>query len=738
TDNFLGFPVGMVVPAGTYDYDKGMWVPSQNGRVIKVLNIQNGKANLDVTGHGQATASDLAALNITDDELTRIASTYVAGNTFWRAQVSRFSPFDLNVLAGSGGTPPTALAASDNPYVPPCQCSMAGSKIDVLTQNLGDELPVIGADFNLSYSSKSDGDVNYNKLIRLTGIQYPSQLQQIDLTVEVAGQKFEQSFSPSQNLIYTYTWNGLDAFGRKVDGRTKAHVTIAYRYPEEYLTPLLEYPWEFGAYPANLQDAFVPGREYGIVSNSYDTYFGKGALLASSIGQWTIPIYHQYDPEAKILYKGDGSSIGGVNPIYNTARPIDVVIGDGTPGFTLDGAIAKTGHLYAPHSIRYGRDRSIYFSDAYPMIRKITPDGIVHTLAGSFYSGYSGDGGPATNATFRNGDDSISMSEGEEGEYYIADIGNFVVRKIDKNGIITTIAGTGHQGFSGDNGPALQADLNYIFHIYYHEGSVFIIESYSNRIREITAGGIIRTIVGTGTAGYSPDGTIAAQAQIDGPTGLGFNKDGELFFGDTNNGLVRKINRQGLLVTVAGSKNPISSADGTPATSADIGGPSDMAVRYDGIVFWRGPVERIRYVATDGTLQTLAGNGQQALTPDGVLAKAASLNGIRQFDFSPEGDVYITEENNDRIIKIADPLNANLLPEGEYKIPSVDGSEIYYFDANGIHTKTTFGSTDVIKYEFLHDSNNNLIGIKDSSGNLTSINRDSQGNALSIASPYGQ
>src|SRR6185312_12014981 len=95
--------------------------------------------------------------------------------------------------------------------------------------------------------------------------------------------------------------------------------------------------------------------------------------------------------------------------------------------------------------------------------------------------------GPATNATFRNGDDSISMSEGEEGEYYIADIGNFVVRKIDKNGIITTIAGTGHQGFSGDNGPALQADLNYIFHIYYHEGSVFIIESYSNRIREITA-----------------------------------------------------------------------------------------------------------------------------------------------------------------------------------------------------------------------------------------------------------
>jgi len=620
---------------------------------------------------------------------------------------------------------------------------MHGSKIDVLSQNLGEELPVIGTDLKLMYNSKNSKNTTNTTVINITGDKIPADLQQIDLTIEVAGRVFQQTYTPATNLSYTFVWDGLDVYGRSVDGKIKGHVTIGYRYPQDYLTSTLNFPNEFDTFGVNLQDTRVPGRDYALLSGSYDLYFGKAALPESSAGEWTISNYHHFDPQSSILYYGDGSSLGGISPVFKSGRPVEVVMGDGTQGTSPDGNYAINSRLSGPFSLRLGKDRSIYFSEN-SVIRRIKPDGTLQTIAGTLGKfGYTGDGGPATQATLSLTED-VAIVEGDGNEYYIADEGNHVIRKVDKNGIISTFAGNGTGGFSGDGGPATQAQLEGTplagLGLNYYQGSLFIWDFGNARIRQVTPDGIIRTVVGNGTTGGdSPDGTQAANASITYTPhgqnmGMGFTKDGELVFVDDL--LIRKVNRLGQLVTIAGSKSPVGSQDGILADTASIG-PTDIKVMDDGSIYWVEGYGQIRYMAPDGTLQTLAGNGRYGAAVAGAFAKDTSFSNLVQFDISQDGNVYVTEAGTYRILKIPANLNPKL-QLGYYKIPSSDGSEIYYFDQNGIHTKTTYGATDTLKYEFEHDANNNLIAIKDAWGNATTFGKDSTGNVNSITSPYGQ
>ncbi len=739
TDNFLGFSTGTVIPFGTYDYDRALWLTNPNARVIKILAISGGVAQLDVDGSGNvANASQLAVLNIDTSELQKIAQLYpTVGKTFWRAQTSRFSPGDMNQIVGSGGAPPENGVDSNDSTPKPCERCATGSIIEVMNQNLKEIIPIKGTELNLLYSSGRSNSSVYTLNINLTNpLSIPVQLQQVDLKVEVAGQVFEQSFTPSVGLKYLYKWDGFDAYGRKVDGRTKAKVTIAYRFPGNYLAPALNYPWEFGMYSVGLIDTGVPGREYGEIARTYETYIGNGSTTRGSIGEWTLTDYHSYDPNSKILYMGDGTSVGDINPIFSPGRPIQVVIGNGTPGFSADGTLASQGQITSPHPITVGSDKSIYFSDAYPLIRKINQNGFLETVAGNGQYGFSGDGGLAIDAKLGNGLNSVKIVEGEKGDIYIADIGNYRIRKIDANGIITTIAGNGTNGFSGDGGPARSAQIGLIFHLFYHEGSIFIVDSFQFRVREVTAAGTIRTVLGTGVNGFSADGTPALSAQVSDISGIGFNSDGELIFSDTGNKRIRKINKLGNLETIVGTGILGNSPDGTAILQADIGFPADMKVRPDGSIFWREGADRIHYSGTDGKLHTLIGGAQSGFSVPGTFAADALLNGIRQFDFSADGEVYIVEQGNHRIIKISDPVNATKTA-GVYTIVSENGDEIYYFDSFGIHFKTAFALTNATKYEFVHNAVNKLVAIKDSFGNITTLNRDSSGNVTSAVSNYG-
>ncbi len=232
--NFLGFPVGSAVPVGYYDSDRAVWVASENGRVIKILAISSGSAELDTDGDGLADdAAKLGALGITAQELVRLASIYPAGETLWRVQVSHLSTWDCNWPYG----PPSDAEYPGQPD--PGQvgrglndpCPDRGSVIECQNQVLGESLRLAGTPYHLHYrSNRVHGHAAGRTLrIPLSGSSIPGSLIGIRLEVEVAGQRFSAMFSASRNQVYPFVWDGLDGMGRRVLGWHKVTVRIGYK-----------------------------------------------------------------------------------------------------------------------------------------------------------------------------------------------------------------------------------------------------------------------------------------------------------------------------------------------------------------------------------------------------------------------------------------------------------------------------------------------------------------------------
>ncbi|MEO8428355.1 MAG: hypothetical protein ABI651_14690, partial [Verrucomicrobiota bacterium] len=233
-ENFLGFPVGTAVPAGYYDRQKGQWIPSANGRVIKVLNITGGLADLDTDGNAAADdATKLAALGVTAEERAHLAQLYAPGQTLWRVPISHFSPWDFNWPYG----PPTNAISppgpkKNNPPVdnPNEEC---GSVIGIEGQTLGESVAVTGTPWRLHYQServpgRKDA---YTLEIPVSGtVAIPATLQQMRVEVSIAGRLYQAAFPPAPNLTYTLTWDGIDGYGRLLQGRQLAVVQVHFDY----------------------------------------------------------------------------------------------------------------------------------------------------------------------------------------------------------------------------------------------------------------------------------------------------------------------------------------------------------------------------------------------------------------------------------------------------------------------------------------------------------------------------
>ncbi|CAG0951179.1 partial Putative deoxyribonuclease RhsC, partial [Anaerolineae bacterium] len=217
-----------------------------------------------------------------------------------------------------------------------------------------------------------------------------------------------------------------------------------------------------------------------------------------------------------------------------------------------DGGPAIQADLNWPSRVAVGPDGSLYIADTYnSRIRKVGTDGIITTVAGTGVSGYSGDGGQATQAELY---DPYGVAVGPDGNLYIADLVNSRIRRVGTDGIITTVAGTGALGYSGDGGPATQADLHYAYGVDVGpDGSLYINDSSNSRIRKVGTDGIITTVAGTGGYGYSGDGGPAIQANLLYPNGVAVDTDGSLYIGDTGNNRIRKVRTDGIIITVGGA-----------------------------------------------------------------------------------------------------------------------------------------------------------------------------------------
>jgi sugar lactone lactonase YvrE len=286
-----------------------------------------------------------------------------------------------------------------------------------------------------------------------------------------------------------------------------------------------------------------------------------------------------------------------------------------------------------------------------PMVA-LTP-GIVSTVAGNGTAGYSGDGGAATSAAL-NAPNGIAVDN--VGNLYISDWLNNRIRKIDAaTGIITTVAGNGTAGYSGDGGPATSAEINWPQSITFDAaGNLYFADGNNHVVRKVNvATGIISTYAGNGTGGYSGDGGPATSAELDKPAGTTFDNAGNLYIADDGNSRIRKVAAgTGIITTVAGNGTTGYAGDGGPATSAKLNNPYGVVFDSKGN-FYIPDVsnQRIRKVDTSGVITTYAGNGTAGYSGDGSLATSAAINNPYHIGIDAADNIYIGDLSN-RLRKI--------------------------------------------------------------------------------------
>ncbi|MGE0761880.1 MAG: PKD domain-containing protein [Bdellovibrionales bacterium] len=716
-DNFLNFPIGVAIPVGTYDSDVGQWLPEANGQVIQILSENNSQAVLDLNGSGQpATATELDALGITTAELIQLANLYQAPKAIWRMRNARFSPKDLNCAASSlPGEPPARgpLNFSERNKAPNYQCG--GSRIDRDSLILSESLPVVGAPFDLVYNSdRSPGWRNRHAIDVNLGINLNTTgMREIVLKSEVAGRVFTQSFAPQSTLNARFEWDGLDAYGRAVLNPVQARFTIDYLFDANYLLALPSNDPLFGSL-AGFNPSSVPAREAGRISRSYLQVLGNSsAYLNQGVAGWNLSIHHSYDPVSKNLYAGDG----GHRLFSELGLVVKSLNRSRANGSTGDGGPVREATFMRPTYLTVGPDGAVYVSDINAgRIRKIDNQGIVTTVVQNI-------GQPG------------KPSVGPDGSLYFADTANHVIHRLSPLGVLSTIAGTGAAGFGGDRGPAAAALLNFPRGVFMTtEGRLLIADSGNHRIRQIDVNGIMTTIAGTGVAGNGGNGGPALNAQLSAPYAVAMLPGTDIFISDAGGHSIKRLDSGGVLTRAVGTGVAGALRENGSAATTLLDTPTGLSFGPDGnmVIADRGN-RRIRLVTSEGLIRTISGNGQFNL--DGY-ALQLSMGETSDVAYAPDGAIYVADGQS-RVVYRISPMAA-LEEANRIYLASEDGQELYEFDQNGRHLNTLFARTGAVKHGFEYDVGGFLIQVRDAFGAATVITRDSLGRPSRITAPDGQ
>ncbi|MDQ4145386.1 MAG: right-handed parallel beta-helix repeat-containing protein [Actinomycetota bacterium] len=357
--------------------------------------------------------------------------------------------------------------------------------------------------------------------------------------------------------------------------------------------------------------------------------------------------------------------------------PITTVAGTGIAGSEGDGLSATNALLRFPIDAAIGPGGDLFIADfASRRVRKVDTSGIISTVAGNGRRGYGGDGGPAIEATFR----SVSaITVDRSGSLYIADNADYRVRRVDPSGIITTVAGNGTWGDSGDGGPASQAQVRSLAGLAVGPaGDLYIADGGSNRVRKINASsGIISTVVGTGgLTGNHGDGGPAAQAETQ-PVDVLVDDQGNLFIADGGYNRVRKVDASGIITNLAGTGESGYSGDGVPATEAVFNGPSAVTRDGNGNLYIADFANyRVRKVDPFGIITTVAGTGESGYAGDGGPAREAQIVpwGIAA---DQQGALFIADGDGNRRVRRVGPERL-VLAQSATPNPAVESDTITY------------------------------------------------------------
>ena len=328
---------------------------------------------------------------------------------------------------------------------------------------------------------------------------------------------------------------------------------------------------------------------------------------------------------------------------------IFTVAGASPGGYGGDDGPATAAQLAFPLAAAETADGGFLIADqGNDRVRRVSPAGTITTVAGTGTPGFSGDDGPATGAQLR---DPSGLAVTPDGGYLIVDQGNNRVRRVSPGGTITTVAGSGTPGFSGDDGPATAAQLNVPWGVAATPDGGFLIADFlNNRVRRVSPGGTITTVAGTGASGFSGDNGPATAAALSLPSGVAATADGGFLIADRENDRVRRVSPAGTITTVAGTTTAGFAGDGGPATAAQLNLASGVATTTDGgyLIADNGN-SRVRRVSPAGTITTVAGTGGVGFTGDGGPATMAQIGGPWAVAATAEGGFLIPDFSNHRV-----------------------------------------------------------------------------------------
>ncbi len=324
------------------------------------------------------------------------------------------------------------------------------------------------------------------------------------------------------------------------------------------------------------------------------------------------------------------------------------LVGGGIRAFGGDGGPATGAYLAYPSDVFVDGSGNLYIADLGNVrVRRVNASGLIETVAG----GGVGDGGPATGALLSN---PFGVFADGSGNLYIADTSNQRIRKVDPFGTVTTVAGNGQYGFSGDGGWAIDARLADPIGVCVDgAGNVYVADTFNQRIRRVDASGVITTVVGDGMKGFSGDGGAATAARLADPTGIFVDAAGALYIADKSNHRVRRVDASGSITTVAGDGVKGFSGDGGAATAAHLADPFGLFVDGAGNLYIADRSNyRIRKVDPSGTISTVAGEGSGGYSGDGGVATQARLRVPSGVFVDLVGDLYIADRGNSRIRRV--------------------------------------------------------------------------------------
>lgn len=696
-ENFLDFDVGRPVPMGYYDRDRAAWLASNNGSVIKVVGERDYEgvptADLDFDGDGTADSDiSLEGRGVTVEERQRLASLYEPTAELWRVPVTHFTPWDANWGAWPPGGMRTPKLGSGAERRVARGCKQSGSIINCENQSLGEEIEIAGTPFALHYESlhASGRDSERTVVIPLADTPLGPNCLRIHARFQIAGRRFEQRYSCAVGQQATFTWDGVDAWGRRLHGSQPLTIKLGYEYSASYA----QVP-NFGGWPSGGEVSVQrSSRTFTVWATNVERIGGSILTPENSIGGWSLDVHHHIDAASSTLYRGDGS-------VVSYAK-----------GGRIDQFYTKADYFQYGEAIAISPEGSLYYLEA-NRLRRRDRDGSDVAVAGVRELTCGGEGhlGPAVNAKLGEVRD---IALGPDGVLYVA--ARTLLWRIEPGGDARVLAVNQNASSCTATQPQNMPETHILM----------------DRVT-VRSDGVVVVLGSSALAAVMPDGRVEP---------LGAPSGGALRDLEFSNGRLYVSTFGRIFVQTSGGYIPFAGdgtysvgGDGRPATEATVADPQQLTAGQDGALYFvDGSASVIRRIR-GGEMEHVAGIlGQPGLSGDGGDPQMAAVY-ARAMAAAPGGGVVFYQPGPSipqhifRNISYSWDINA---------IPSEDGEEAYLLDAaERRHSATIDAVTGSPMLTFGYDAAGRLASVSDEFQHTVSINRDGAGRPTSIVGPFG-